>query len=114
MHETQAQRSQTMAESTTSPRRAEQQWFDWVIVILSAWLIGGAYVDGWAHRHGKVDTTFFTPWHAVFYTGSLAVAGALVGALVCQVVRRKAWRQALPPGYNPSLLGVVIFGCGGV
>ena len=114
MRETQARRNQTVAESPRSPWRAQQHWFDWVIVILSAWLIGGAFVDGWAHTHGKVDTTFFTPWHVAFYTGFLAVAGALVGALVYQVARRGTWRQALPPGYNLSLLGTVIFGCGGV
>ncbi len=114
MRETHARRSQTVAESPTSPWPAQQPWFDWVIVILSAWLVGGAFVDGWAHTHGKVDTTFFTPWHIAFYSGFLAVAGALVGALLCQVARRGTWRQALPPGYNLSLLGTMIFGCGGV
>jgi hypothetical protein len=92
---------------------AEHCWFDWVMAVLSAWLIGGAFVDGWAHTHGKVDTTFFTPWHAAFYTGFLAVAGALVGALVHQRARRGTWLPALPRGYNLALLGAVIFGCGG-
>jgi hypothetical protein len=84
------------------------------MAVLSAWLLGGAFVDGWAHTHGKVDTTFFTPWHAAFYTGFLAVAGALVGALVAQSARRGTWQQALPPGYNLALLGAAIFACGGV
>jgi hypothetical protein len=105
MHETSPQRRQAVPD---------QRWFDWLMAVLSAWLIGGAFVDGWAHTHGQVDTSFFTPWHAVFYTGFLAVAGALVGALVHQRVRRGTWQQALPPGYNLALLGVVIFGCGGV
>jgi hypothetical protein len=85
-----------------------------MIVVLSAWLIGGAFIDGWAHTHGKADSTFFTPWHVAFYTGFLAVAGALVGALLHHVTRRGTWRGALPPGYHLSLLGVVIFACGGV
>ena len=83
------------------------------MAVLSAWLIGGAFVDGWAHAHEKVDTTFFTPWHAAFYTGFLAVAGALVAAFVHQRARRGTWQHALPPGYNLSLLGAVIFACGG-
>ena len=105
-----------MREAPTKRRKAvvDHHWFDWVMALLSAWLIGGAFVDGWAHTHGKVDATFFTPWHAVFYTGFLAVAGALVGALVHQRARRGTWQQALPPGYNLALLGAVIFGCGGV
>ena len=105
-----------MREAHTKHREAvvDDHQFDWVVAGLSAWLIGGAFVDGWAHTHGKVDTTFFTPWHAIFYTGFLAVAGALVGALVHQRVRRGTWQHALPPGYNLALLGAVIFGCGGV
>src|SRR4030095_700361 len=84
------------------------------MVILSAWLIGVAFIDGWARTHGRVDTTFFTPWHVTFYTGFLAVACALVGVLLQQRTRRGTWPRALPPGYNLSLLGVVIFGGGGV
>jgi hypothetical protein len=105
-----------MREAHTKHREAvaDDHRFDWVMALLSAWLIGGAFVDGWAHTHGKVDTTFFTPWHAVFYTGFLAVAGALVGALVHQRARRGTWQHALPPGYKLALLGAVIFGCGGV
>ena len=105
-----------MREAPTKHREAiaDHRWFDWVMAVLSAWLLGGAFVDGWAHTHGKVDTTFFTPWHVAFYTGFLAVAGALVGALVHQRARRGTWLQALPPGYNLALLGAVIFGCGGV
>ena len=105
-----------MREAPTKHREAiaDHRWFDWVMAVLSAWLLGGAFVDGWAHTHGKVDTTFFTPWHVAFYTGFLAVAGALVGALVHQRARRGTWLQALPPGYNLALLGAAIFGCGGV
>jgi hypothetical protein len=114
MRETHARRSQTVAESPTSPWWVQQHWFDWVIASLSAWLVGGAFVDGWAHTHGKVDTTFFTSWHIAFYSGFLAVAGALVGALLYRIAHRGTWRQALPPGYNLSLLGTMIFGCGGV
>ena len=103
-----------MREAPTKHREAiaDHRWFDWVMAVLSAWLIGGAFVDGWAHTHGKVDTTFY--WHVAFYTGFLAVAGALVGALVHQRARRGTWLQALPPGYNLALLGAAIFGCGGV
>src|SRR5262249_30741337 len=104
------QEGETMREAPTQRREAmaARRWFDWVMAALSAWVIG------WAHTHGKAEATFFTPWHAAFYTGFLAVAGALVGALVHQRARRGTWQQALPPGYNLALLGAVIFGCGGV
>src|SRR4030095_3704312 len=64
------------------------------MVILSAWLIGGAFIDGWAHTHGRVDTTFFTPWHVTFYTGFLALACG-----VCLIVGgpfRAAWQRRTP------------------
>ncbi len=41
----------------------------WALVAASAWLVGGVYLDGWAHHHGKVDDTFLTAWHAVLYSG---------------------------------------------
>ena len=33
----------------------------------------GLFVDGYAHNHGMVDSTFFTPYHALLYSGILAV-----------------------------------------
>jgi hypothetical protein len=114
MRETHTQSSDGVAEHAGSARRTDDFRLDWIIAVLSAWFIGGAFVDGWAHTRGKVDATFFTPWHAVFYTGFLAVAGALSGALVYHRARRGTWQDALPPGYHLSLLGAAVFACGGV
>jgi hypothetical protein len=88
--------------------------FDWVTVALCAWLQGGAFLDGWAHNHGRVDTLFLTPWHAVLYTGFLAVAGWLTATLVRNRAAGIAWRRALPPGYGLSFVGVLMFAAGGV
>jgi hypothetical protein len=54
--------------------------FDWVMAGLGSWLIGGLYLDGWAHIHVPALETFFTPWHAVLYSGYLAGAATLAGA----------------------------------
>jgi hypothetical protein len=45
-----------MREVPTKRREvvADHQWFDWVMAVLSTWLIGGAFVDGWAHTHRRV------------------------------------------------------------
>ena len=88
--------------------------FDWVTVALCAWLQGGGFLDGWAHNHGRVDASFFTPWHAVFYTGFLAVAGWFTGALVQRRSKGAVRQRALPPGYELSFLGVLVFAAGGV
>ena len=47
------------------------------MAILSVLLVGGFFVDLWAHSHGRVDESFFTPWHAILY----AAAGLFGGIL---------------------------------
>ncbi|TMC31860.1 MAG: hypothetical protein E6J32_02095 [Chloroflexi bacterium] len=47
--------------------------FEWTVVVLCTWLMSGAYLDAWAHRHLARLETFFTPWHAVLYSGMFAV-----------------------------------------
>src|SRR5713101_820581 len=47
--------------------------FEWWVVGLSTWLMAGAYLDSWAHRHLARLETFFTPWHALLYSGMLAI-----------------------------------------
>lgn len=89
--------------------------FDWAVVALSGWLVGGFLLDVWAH-HNLPSTleTFFTPWHGVLYSGFLAVAAFLIGAFVRNLVRGVWWREALPVGYGLSLVGVLIFMAGGI
>ena len=82
-------------------------WFDWTMVGLCGWFVAGLYVDGWAHHHGKVDDSFFTPWHAMLYSGF----GAVTTFLALMFFRG---RRALPEGYGLSLLGGAIFLGGGV
>lgn len=89
--------------------------FDILITALSAWFIGGLFLDGWAHTHLDSSLeTFFTPWHAVFYSGFAALAIALGSFWYKNVRTGFPYRSAVPEGYNPSLLGVVIFLAGGV
>ncbi|MFN8491142.1 MAG: hypothetical protein U0350_26335 [Caldilineaceae bacterium] len=88
--------------------------FDWVMVVLSLIYTGGLYLDGWAHNHGKVDQSFFTVWHAFFYSGFALVAFWLTGALLLNRFRGCTWAEALPAGYQSSLLGVLVFAAGGV
>ena len=87
--------------------------FDWTMTVLSALFVGGLFLDGWAHAHGRVDQTFFTPWHAALYSGFLATALVLWGGLVWGVRRGRPWGAALPDGYGLSLLGVGLWFAGG-
>ena len=103
------------ASETGGPSRPPSDVrFDWAIAVLSALFVGGLFLDGWAHTHGRVDQSFFTPWHAFFYAGYAAVALALLANLLRNHARGAAWERALPHGYGLSLVGVLIFGVGGV
>ena len=88
--------------------------FDLVMGLLSMVFVSGVYLDGWAHAHGLVDRTFFTPWHAVLYTGYLVNALVLVITLVLNHAHGFAWKHAMPAGYEVSLLGVPLFALAGI
>ena len=74
-------------------------------LVLSTWLVLGMYVDAWAHHHLFFET-FFTPWHALLYTGAVA-NGVFLGVLWLRNSR------TLPAGYELSLVGCILFGFGG-
>lgn len=88
--------------------------FDGSMMAVCCWLIGGVFLDTWAHSTLAVLDTFFTPWHAVLYSGATAVAAFIFGPLVWYHRRGYAWRQAVPVGYELSLVGIVLLGFSGV
>ena len=88
--------------------------YDLLMSIMSFLFVAGLFVDGWAHAHGRVDNTFFTPWHAMLYSGYFINAVLLVGTLFINHARGLAWQKALPAGYELALVGVPFFAAGGV
>ena len=72
---------------------------------LSAWLIVGIFVDGWAHNNDKPES-FFTPWHGLFYSGFTATALWLLS--------RYRRHGSIPVGYGLGFLGLALFAAGGV
>src|SRR4030095_9962397 len=88
--------------------------YDWTVVLLSFWFVRGLFLDGCAHNHIPELESFFTPWHAVFYTGFLAVAGFLSATLVRNRAKGYPWLHAMPPGYELAILGMLTFMAGGI
>src|SRR5262245_60960165 len=88
--------------------------FDWLMSALGTWLLGGLYLDGWAHIHVPGLETFFTPWHAVLYSGYLAGAAALVVTFARNRRRGAPRSRALPAGYTLSAVGAFVFFLAGV
>ncbi len=88
--------------------------FDWLMAIVSAIFVGGLFLDGWAHNHGKVDQSFFTPWHAFFYGGFALTALVLIATVVANRLRGYDLYAAIPDGYKTTVTGAMIFAAGGV
>jgi len=99
--------------ATEAPRvRALGVGFDRLVIAASAWLLGGLYWDGWAHGYGLPDS-FWTVWHAAFYSGYAACAAVILGATARARSQAASWRAAIPAGYELATAGVVVFGLGG-
>jgi len=105
--------AQTPATGAPNARPRGGLGFDCLIAVLTAWFLGGIYLDGWAHVHVPALETFFTPWHALLYSGFAACALVLLVAQVRAMRRGFPWREALPDGYGLSLVGAAIFLVGG-
>ena len=85
-----------------------------VTVLAGLWVVLGVFVDGWAHLNRPGLETFFTPWHALLYSGAAALFGWLLvpRAEVTRPDRRWAWAAAaiFSLGGAGDLLWHVAFG----
>ncbi|HEV7665268.1 MAG TPA: hypothetical protein VGQ62_17185, partial [Chloroflexota bacterium] len=93
----------------TSARPLAPVRFDWWIVAASGWFAGGLYLDGWAHNTIPSLETFFTPWHAVLYSGFLVSLAVLGWAIGHHHTAGRTWWQSIPAGYELSLVGGLLF-----
>lgn len=107
-------KDQTPAKATVAKQPIGGLRFDWLMSMMGFIFVAGLYLDGWAHAHGKVDNTFFTPWHAVLYSGYLINALLLIGTAYINHTRGYSWRRAIPRGYELSLIGVPLFALAGI
>lgn len=81
------------------------------LIAFGLWMIVGLFLDGWAHSERKPDS-FFTPWHAVIYSGFAGAAGSALVQLRAQRRPGASWRSAVPAGYGVSLAGLAVFALG--
>jgi hypothetical protein len=86
---------------------------DFIIGVVGLWLSSGFLWDSWAHLHVGIES-FFTPYHAVFYSAMLAGAAVMGVTALRNRKRGYPWNRSLPAPYRQSLLGVPIFFLGGV
>jgi hypothetical protein len=98
------------AASRLAASRARMSWRgDLVTVLLATWLIAGLFIDGWAHNTRPRLETFFTPWHAAFYSGFAASAAWMCWSVWTRRRLARSWRESIPAGYGLGLAGLAIF-----
>jgi hypothetical protein len=88
--------------------------FNLIASFLNLWLIGGLFLDGWAHAHIKGIDSFFTPWHGVYFGGFFAVGMFLYVVILINFLKKRDLKNSIPAYYIPAFLGVILFGLGGV
>lgn len=98
--------TRTPSEVFTKPRD------DLVTALLGGWLMIGLLIDGWAHRNNAGIENFFTPWHAAFYSGFIAVAGWIV--YLTRRPRSGFVTAGVPVGYGLGIAGIAVFALGGI
>ena len=105
----------TTPPAAASPDRPRARWGDdLAAALLATWVVGGLFLDGWAHVNQPGLETFFSPWHGVFYAGFL-VSTVVLARLIARFQRGGRLDPALiPAGYGLGLVGVALFVAGGV
>src|SRR2546428_10648020 len=81
---------------------------DWVVILASLWMGAGLYWDGWAHGYGLPDS-FWTIWHAAFYSGFVVTALATLTPTLLAHRRAVPSRAPTPPGHEPATPALFIF-----
>lgn len=99
-----------MAQQHAAPRSIA---LDYAVGICGIWISGGFFLDAWAHGHVPVES-FFTPYHAVFYSGMLAVVLVISAFIMRAHALGYRWADSLPRSYRLAVLGIPIFVLGGV
>jgi hypothetical protein len=99
-----------MAQQHAAPRSIA---LDYAVGICGVWISGGFFLDAWAHGHVPVES-FFTPYHAVFYSGMLALFLVIAAFALLNRRRGYSWANAVPRPYRLALLGIPIFVLGGI
>jgi hypothetical protein len=78
--------------------------------LLSAWFSTGLTIDAWAHSNIPQLETFFTPWHAVFYSGFTATAAWVLVMIVRNVRQGRSGLGVVPVGYGWTVVALAVFG----
>lgn len=87
---------------------------DLITIGLATWMIIGLMVDAYFHSTDPGLETFWTPWHALFYSGFSVTALWIIRLSLSRRAAEGGVLDWAPPGYRGALVGLAVFGAGGV
>jgi hypothetical protein len=99
---------------TGEPRGWVSPRTDLVTALLGIWFGVGLMIDAWAHSNLAELETFFTPWHAVFYSGFAMISGWIIWQVWRNVRAGRQGLAAVPTGYLAGLVAVPAFAAFGL
>ncbi|WP_262379849.1 hypothetical protein [Nonomuraea sp. PA05] len=99
---------------TGEPRGWASPRADLVTALLGVWFGAGLMIDAWAHANLAELETFFTPWHAVFYSGFAVVSGWIIWQVWRNLRTGRQGVAAVPMGYLAGLVAIPAFAAFGL
>lgn len=89
---------------------------DTTFAVLSLLMVSGITLDFRSHGEGIsfAEEGFFTPEHVFFYSVFLVIAGLLATAMYRRWQAGASIASAVPPGFGLGVVGIFLFGFGGV
>ncbi|HEY4419600.1 MAG TPA: hypothetical protein VGN22_08780 [Pseudonocardia sp.] len=84
-----------------------------VTTVLSVWFTLGLFLDAYAHSSFPELESFFTPWHAVFYSGFAVTAGWILWTVWGHVQEGRRGVAAVPGGYGMTIVALPVFAVSG-
>lgn len=85
----------------------------YVTLGLTLWTILGLYLDVWSHGQ-SVPESFFSPYHALFYSGFIATAAWILRPLLRPAHEGTGAMARGPRGRDLGVVGVATFAIGGL
>jgi hypothetical protein len=80
-----------------------------IMTVLSLWFVLGLFPDAYAHSNFPQLESFFTPWHAVFYSGFAVTGGWVLWTIWPQVAQGRRGLAAVPMGYGMTVVALPLF-----
>jgi hypothetical protein len=97
------------------PRAEPNLVVDWVMAGLGCWFVAGGYLVAWSQLRPGGTANPLAAWQQVFAdSGWILVTGFLAATLARNLSRGMPWQRVLPPGYELSLAGCLLFGMAAV